>query len=301
MSQGFLMKRKDYSAYSKNSQSIFDSEMNDKISNINMNDNNNNSSFLLLKETKDKDFKDGFIRYDTKNIGDNNARRMQRKKTNLKKITPILETTTQIPQVNNIKKIDPNIKGRHKSVNFGNQRGNFLFSANLLGIKNTFLNKNPSEYVNDSSKQAIYQTNKNLFYNKFQNEKINKYDDTISKQSNVINNDNNLNTVIYGNTEPVSYLKTIIQSKLKLVIPEKQDYTLSKFLEKKTKYFEFFKFFCVCNKRTENNINLINNFSNKLLSEEHLYKIHINLYLLERIFEIDDHYKFEINELYNNL
>jgi hypothetical protein len=63
----------------------------------------------------------------------------------------------------------------------------------------------------------------------------------------------------------------------------------------------FFKFFCACNKRTENNINLINNFRNKLLSEEHLYKIHINLYLLERIFEIDEHYKFEANELYNNL
>ena len=305
MSQGFLMKRKDYSAFSKNNQSIIDNDINDKISNIVINDNNNNSSFLLLKETKDKDFKDGFIKYDSKNIGENNTKRMQRKKTNLKKITPILEATeiTQTSQLSKMRKIVPNIKGRHKSVNFGNQRGNFLFSSNLLGIKNTFLNKNTSEYVNNdfSSKQVFYQTNKNPIHSKFQNDKINKYDDTISKQSNINNNDNNLNTVIYTNTEAVSYLKTLIQNKLKLIIPEKQDYTLSKFLEKKTKYFEFFKFFCVCNKRTENNINLINNFRNKLLSEEHLYKIHINLYLLERIFEIDDHYKFEINELYNNL
>ena len=302
MSQGFLMKRKDYSTYSKN-PSAFDNDMNDKISNININDNNNNSSFLLLKESKEKDFKDGFIRYDTKNFGDNNTKRMQRKKTNLKKITPILETTeiTQISQINKIKKIDPNIKGRHKSVNFGNQRGNFLFSANLLGIKNTFLNKNSSEYVNDSSKQIVYQNNKNPVHSKFQNEKINKYDDSISKQSNINNIDNNLNTVIYTNTEAVSYLKTIIQSKLKLIIPEKQDFTLSKFLDKKTNFFHFFKFFCICYKRTENNIDLINNFRNKLLSEEHLYKIHINLYLLERIFEIDEHYKFEVNELYNNL
>ena len=294
MSQGFLMKRKDYSSYSKNNQSIIDNDLNDKISNININDNNN-SSFLLLKEAKDKDFKDAFIKYDT-----NNTRRMQRKKTNLKKITPILEATeiTQTSQISNIKKID--IKGRHKSVNFGNQRGNFLFSANLLGIKNTFMNKNSSEYVNDSSKQIIYQTNKNPLHSKFQNEKINKYDDTISRQSNLNNNDN-LNTVIYTNTEAVSYLKTIIKSKLKLVIPEKQDFTLSNFLERKTNFLQFFKFFCVCQKRTENNINLINNFRNKLLSEEHLYRIHINLYLLERIFEIDEHYKFEVNELYNNL
>ena len=162
------------------------------------------------------------------------------------------------------------------------------------------MNKNSSEYVNDSSKQIIYQTNKNPLHSKFQNEKINKYDDTISRQSNLNNNDN-LNTVIYTNTEAVSYLKTIIQSKLKLVIPEKQDFTLSNFLERKTNFLQFFKFFCVCQKRTENNINLINNFRNKLLSEEHLYRIHINLYLLERIFEIDEHYKFEVNELYNNL
>jgi hypothetical protein len=302
MSQGFLMKRKDYSAFSKNNQSIIDNDINDKISNIVINDNNNNSSFLLLKEAKDKDFKDGFIKYEAKNVGDSNTKRMQKKKTNLKKITPILETTeiTQIPQFNNIKKID-NIKGRHKSVNFGNQRGNFFFSANLLGIKNTVLKKNSSEYINDSLRQINNQTNKNQIHSRFQNEKINKYDDTISRQSIVNNNDNNLNTVIYANNEAISHLKTIIQSKLKLVIPEKQDFTLSNFLEKKTNFFVFFKFFCACNKRTENNINLINNFRNKLLSEEHLYKIHINLYLLERIFEIDEHYKFEINELYNNL
>ena len=48
-----------------------------------------------------------------------------------------------------IKKIEPNIKGRHKSVNFGNQ--NFLFSANLFGIKNSFCAKNSSEFINDSS------------------------------------------------------------------------------------------------------------------------------------------------------
>ena len=50
-----------------------------------------------------------------------------------------------------------------------------------------------------------------------------------------------------------------------------------------------------------NNINLISQFRKKLLSEEHLFKVHINLYLLEKIFQIDEPYKFDVNELFNNL
>ena len=48
-------------------------------------------------------------------------------------------------------------------------------------------------------------------------------------------------------------------------------------------------------------MDFLDNFRKKLLSEEHLYKVHINLYLLEKIFQIDETYKFNFNELYNNL
>ena len=300
MSQGFLMKVKDYSAISKN-QSIFENDNNnDKISILNANDNNN-SSVLLLKDLKDKEIKEGLNKYDSKNLGESSKRK---KKANLKRNfgTPIFEGI-EGPQVTTIKKIDPNIKGRHKSVNFGNQRGNFLFSANLLGIKNTFLGKNSSEYVNDSSKQIAAQAKSpfQVHNSKFQNEK--RYDDTISRPSLFNNNENNLNTIIYNaNAETASYLKTIIQSKLKLIIPDiKQDCTMVNFLDKKLEFIEFIKFFFTCNKKGENNIDLISNFRNKLLSEEHMYKVYINLYLLEKIFEIDETYKFHINELYNNL
>ena len=203
----------------------------------------------------------------------------------------------------NLKKVD--IKGRHKSVNFGNQR-DFLFSSNLLGIKNTFFGKNSSEYVNDSSKQIMV-PNKNqipfIFQNsKFQVEK-NKLDDNISRPSILNNNDNNLNTVIYNNpnNETASFLKTIIQSKIKLIMPEiKQDYNLNSIMERKITSFEFFKFF-LCFKRKESKMDFLDNFRKKLLSEEHMYKVHINLYLLEKIFQIDETYKFNFNELYNNL
>jgi hypothetical protein len=318
MSQGYLIKRKEYKDYticSKN-QSINENDENTSINNNNNNKiiENNNSNFLLLRETKEKETKEGLLRHDSKNLADI-SRKTMKKKTYLKKHlggmgTPVFEGG-EVPQTT-IKKIESDLKGRHKSVNFGNQRGDFFLSSGLLGLKNMNMNayhgKNSSEYVNDSSKQ-VFINNKSPFQihaSKFQNEK-NKYDDIIKRTSMVNNNENNnttnLNTVIYNhNTEAVSYLKTIIQSKIKLIVPEgKQDFSLLNQFEKKIKYFEFIKFFFLCNKRKETSIDLIYNFRKRLLSEEHLYKMHINLYLLEKIFQIEDQYKFDLNELYNNL
>ena len=171
-----------------------------------------------------------------------------------------------------------------------------------------FLGKNSSEYVNDSSKQIMVPNKSPLLphNSKFQVEK-NKLDDIISRPSIANNNDNNLNTVIFNNnfnpnTETATFLKNIIQSKIKLVMPEiRQDYILNNLLERKTKYIEFLRFFIVCFKKKDNKLDFLNNFRNKLLSEEHLYKVHINLYLLEKIFQIDEIYKFNPNELYNHL
>ena len=305
LSQGYLIKRKDFSNLSKN-QTINDNDANNDITSINNNNlnDNNNSGLLLLKESKD--LKEGFLKYDSKNIEDSNSRKFK-KKTNFKKNLGIPSfDKIQIPQIN-IKRIDNNInniKGRHKSVNFGNQKGNFFFSANLLGIKNMTFAKNPSEHVNDSSKQVSNQnrTPMKVRNSKFQNEKS-KYEDIISRPSVSNKNDTYLNTVIYNaNPEAVSYLKTIIQSKIKLVMPEiKQNYNLINFLETRMRYFDFLKFVIICKKRNGNNINLISQFRKKLLSEEHLFKVHINLYLLEKIFQIDEPYKFDVNELYNNL
>ena len=80
MSQGYLIKRIDYSACSKN-QSINENDANPEIlsNNNNMNDNNN-SSFLLLKGLKDKEIKEGFFKHDSKNIGEPNISRRNIKK-----------------------------------------------------------------------------------------------------------------------------------------------------------------------------------------------------------------------------
>ena len=311
MSQGYLMKRVDYSAYIKN-QNFNDNNHNnndnhenenhdDIINNNNLNDNNN-SNLLLLKDVKDKDAKEGFFKYDSKNSGEINVNRKNvKKKTNLKKHQ---FENQEIVNPSNLKKVDSNnIKGRHKSVNFGNQ--NLLFSSNLLTIKKTFCPKNSSEFVNDSSKQILPPIKNPLFVpSKFQAEK-NKFEDTMSRKSAINNNNDNFNnTIIYNNQneETASYLKTIIQSKIKLIMPpENKEDNYNKVIEKKTNFWEFCKFILICFNNKENKLDLIHNFRNKLLSEEHLYKVHINLYLLEKIFQIDETYKFNINELYNNL
>ena len=85
-------------------------------------------------------------------------------------------------------------------------------------------------------------------------------------------------------------------------MPEvKQDYNLNNLLERKTTYKEFFKFFLICFKKKDNKLEFLNNFRNKLLSEEHIYRAFIDLYLIEKVFQIDEAHKFDINELYNNL
>ena len=308
MSQGYLIKRKDHKDYSicSKNQSMNENEivMNENASVTNNRIfENNNSNFLLLKEPREKEVREGILRYD--------SRRLKKKKHKNQLIgmgTPVFEAG-DISQIN-IKKADLN-KGRHKSVNFDNQRGDYFSSSGFLGLKYMNMNKakNSSENVNDSSKQIIV-TNKNLFQvqnNRYLSDKI-KFDEiskrpSIAYNNEINNNTNNLNTVIHNsNTEAVSYLKSIIQNKIKLINPErKQDHTLLSQIDKKQKYFEYIKFFFLCKRRKENIINLIYNFRKKLLSEEHLYKTYIDLYLLEKIFQIDNQCKFDPNELYNNL
>ena len=304
MSQGFLVKGNDYSSYSKNQSFIYNNENNhEDTSNNNINDFNNinNSSFILLKDLRDREPREGITKHETKNNNDiNYQKKIIKKKMNIKNHQfDYAEGAQHLI----LRKME-NIKSRHKSVNFENQR-DCLFSANLLGTKNMILGKNSSEYVNDSSKQ-VRPRNKNIpitYNSKFQIEK-NKYDDNVSRPSIINNNDYNLNSFIYNNqnTETASYLKHIIQSKIRIIMPDiKQDTHMNIIMERKIELTEFLKFILSCFKNKGNKVQYIYKFRNKLLSEEHLYKVHINLYLLEKIFQIDEPYKINCNELYNNL
>ena len=101
------------------------------------------------------------------------------------------------------------------------------------------------------------------------------------------------------NINPLSVLQTFIKSKLKADLSEVKE---DRYYNKKIKYFDFFKsLFICCIKKDDNKICLINNFRIKLLSEEHLYRNNINVFLIQKIFQIDEAYKFDIKELYNNI
>ena len=198
---------------------------------------------------------------------------------------------------------------RHKSINYSNQK---------KSLKNSIFNKNyfikNSEIINDSSKQILF-NNKNLLLtiNKTQHDK-NKFDENNCRTSCIFNNNTelatstkNLNTCTYmgnninGNLDANVILKTLVKNKLKLEFPEGKEQFISNYIGKKIDNFDIIKYLFICNGKNENKLYLINSFRNKLLSEEHLYKSHINLFLLQKIFQIEETYKFDFKELYDNL
>ena len=226
------------------------------------------------------------------------------------------KTNLRLPSNNNLEKnernphlfLRTNNEGRHKSINYGNQK-----KRNSILHKNYLIPKISSEVVNDSSKQNLVNS-KNLIMSinhiKSHNER-NKFDDSINrldfnnnvteiatstKNLNVFSNNN-------GNLDPSAILKSIVKNKLKLEIAEPKDGLgfNQNYLNQKTNIFEFLKSLFICGKRNVNKISLISNFRLKLLSEEHLYRNQINLYLIQKIFQIEESYKFDINELYHNL
>jgi len=310
MSQGYqIASRYDNSVISKN-QSIFENDLsNNEIISINDRNNINYSNIVVSK--------DGIVKYDSIH-GPSNEISQSKNNKKIKKQTGFKHSNQQKPSVEKsdnitniiLRNLESIKGGRHKSVNFTNQsrllENNFASSLNNrfgLGMAG----KNSSGFI-DSSKQVLVSNTKSPFMihnNKIQYEK--RYDD-YSRMPTLINNDiftNNITTALHNsNIDPSNFLKNIILNKIKFHMPEvKRNATFFGSLEKKINYLDFIKSFLnSCRRKEENkNLYLINKFRNKLLSEEHFFRSFINLYLLEKIFQIDEPHKFEINELYNNL
>jgi hypothetical protein len=195
----------------------------------------------------------------------------------------------------------------HKSINYTNGK---------KMLRNSFLNKNhlvpqaknSSEIINDSSNQILV-NNKNLLIsinNNYNKTLKYKFDDNCSKigqlnNTYLVNSTKNLNNYAnIGNevNNPLNKLILLIKNKLKADFSEMKE---DLFYHKKIKYLDYFKSLFICYKKSENKIGLINNFRIKLLSEEHLYRNHINLYLIQKIFQIDEAYNLGVKELYINL
>mgnify|MGYP006873041801 CR=1 FL=1 len=198
-------------------------------------------------------------------------------------------------------------KMRHKSINYTNQK---KFFRNSIFNKN-HMTKNPSELI-DSSKQNLFNNKNNVLlpinrtqYEKSKLEENNVRVQIINNTTEYVNSTKNLRTLgannnINGNDEFSLFLKSLIKNKLKTEMPEGKE-SFANIIGRKINVSEFFKYIFLCCKTNENNIYLINNFRNNLLSEQHLYKSHINLYLIQKILQIEESYKFDFKELYINL
>ena len=226
------------------------------------------------------------------------------------------KSNLRLPSNNNLEKnernphlfLRNNDERRHKSINYDNQK-----KRNSILHKNYFIPKISPEAVNDSSKQNLVNS-KNLLMNInhiYSHNERNKFDDSINRldfNNNVTEmatSTKNLNifTNNNGNLDPSAILKSIVKNKLKLEIAEPKDGLgfNQNYLNQKTNIFELLKSLFICAKKNVNKISIISNFRLKLLSEEHLYRNQINLYLIQKIFQVEESYKFDINELYHNL
>ena len=310
LSQGYFVRNETRNKFNNNSilsknQTLFDNEM----SNNEIISNNDRSNYFH--------FRDGTLKVDSPhrtshetNIlkSRNNSKKLKFKKTNRKK--SLIENNDNITKIL-AKNLDTKSKGRHKSVNYTNQR-KLLENNNSLRNRYGMLGKNSSGFVNESSKQFLVSNTKAplmlLNNNIFESNKYEKFEDysripTLINNNEIYTTNNNItNALNNSNIDPSNFLKNIIHNKIKFHMPEgKKNANFLESLGKKINYLDFFKSLFVFSGKNENKLCLLNNFRNKLLSEEHIYRAFINLYLIEKVFQIDEAHKFDINELYNNL
>ena len=284
LSQGYFVRRNDNNILSKN-QSLYDND----LSNNEIISNNDRNYFIHFKDMTLKNDSPYKTSHET-NIIKNKTKITKTKKNPKKSFLAYNENITDLLTKN----LDSN-NGRHKSVNFTDQR-KMLENNNSLNNRHGIFGKNSSGFI-DSSKQNLF--NKSPFMlNKIQYDNYSRIPTLINNNEIFTSNFNNLNNSI----DPSILLKNLIHSKIKFTIPEnKKNTNFLGVLGKKINYFDFIKSLFVLNRKNENKICLLNSFRIKLLSEEHIYRIFINLYLIQKVFQIDEAYKFDINELYHIL
>ena len=113
-----------------------------------------------------------------------------------------------------------------------------------------------------------------------------------TKAKNIVFNDDNENRY----NKFTQDIKLYMSERKKTI---KCPYRKISFIENEFSFYTFIFSFC-CSKTKKNGIYIFDHFRKKLLSEEHLYRAHIYLYLFEKYFEIEQE-KADIVELYKYL
>ena len=301
LSQIYNIKRKDNNSFFKNQSFIGKVKSNNELTSSKGKSNNNENISIMFNQSKksNNEFSPSY-----QNNNENNPLRNRKSKRNFNLKLPFKKIKQE-----KIVRAQTGLKhkGRHKSINYSNTKKFFrysIFSRNHLKMKNSF------EQMNDSSKHMLV-NNKNLIptYYRNQNDK-NKFNEhfcgsrTINDNTEYANSSKNFRTFTQNNLNSnidINFIfKSYIKNKLKMGITDRQK-EFTKLINHKIIKFDFLKSLFIPCKKSNNKLNLIINFRNKLLSEEHLYKSHINLYAIQKIFEIEEAYKFGFTEVFNNL
>ena len=302
LSQMYSIKRNDNSIFIKNRSYIGKIKSNNEISSSKGKSNINENISIILNQSKKSNYE---FSPSIKNNNEYNPLRKRKSKRNFN----LKLTTHKIMQekIDNTQLGLKSHKGRHQSINYSNQ--NKFFKYSILG-RNLSKNKNSFELMNDSSKHVLV-NNKSLFptFSKYQNDKSKNNENicgsrTLNENTEYANSSKNFRTITQNNINSnidINFIfKSYIKNKLKMDKTEGQN-EFMKLINHKIIIFDFLESLFIPCKKSNNKLNLINNFRNKLLSEEHLYKSHINLYAIQKILEIEEEYKFDFTELFNNL
>ena len=254
------------------------------------------------------------------NEGNNNTSDFKRRASSFERSVFASKVNNEIIDRESKKKIISKNLNTNLKLNHFNNFSNDKKSKDFFKLKSfnlTILNKNNiiketsySNYIDNSENKLKLQNscNNNFSFleggdkNSQSNANILCRKNRKSKLMNLINEKKNNNNEVILSKDIERYnafkedLKRYMNENIKKVMcPNKK----IEFIEDKFSFINYLFSLC-CNKKKKNTANILERFRRKLISEEHLYRSHINLYSLEKYFETQKK-KIDILELYKNL
>lgn len=182
---------------------------------------------------------------------------------------------------------------------------------NGLKYNNNNNNLNNNNLINlSNSNDLMFTDSKNIIYNNANNIKIYNKKISISKDKLKINENNSkkkeeLMSCCFHESDKNNNIYYQFSQQLKEFINHKRKTFKIEQLNEKIlkKYITFFNYLMsfTGNEYRKRGFEVLNRFREKLLSEEHLFRINIFLYHLEKYFNIKETDKIDILELYENL
>ena len=221
---------------------------------------------------------------------DKNSNKWNNININLHNIKLNIDQKLNFEEMNNKDSVNNNKVSKFQILSFRSSENNKSIDKNINDSRNELskhkgILKNTHNYISGVNDSNIH-CSINLNINKCMNQ-----DSTTKIKTIKFNEDNEKRYNKF--TEDIKHYMN--EKKKKIKCP----YRKISFIEDEFSFFTFIYSLC-CNKMKKNRVYIFDHFRKKLLSEEHLYRAHIYLYLFEKYFEIEQE-KTDIAELYKYL